>query len=233
MNGRFYRCRPWSRRVSYRRTLAAGAVMLALLVAAELWSYWRGGNFGGWLCWPAILVGAAILTRNGDRRAWARGLGLHPVRADFDRNFPGWLLALLGGSFLLTLGFEALLQGLQIPYEPEQVIQQQLLAATPLQFWSLAVMACLTAPVLEELLFRRILFALLRPLGAIPALGLASLAFGAVHCFLVGLPGLVWMGLIFQLYYLRTRNLAAPMLLHGANNFLNLLLILILKGAGF
>ncbi len=84
-------------------------------------------------------------------------------------------------------------------------------------FMYLAV--CVVTPVVEEVLFRRIIFGGLA--AAVPpfvAVIITSFIFAIVHFFIKGLPALFVMGMAFQLIYLMRKNLFSAILLHALVN---------------
>lgn len=84
----------------------------------------------------------------------------------------------------------------------------------------------LLAPVGEEIVFRRMLYGLLLPLGAVKAVLLTSFLFSIGHFYLVGIPGLFFLGLILQLLYLHSRNLWCPVQVHAVFNALSFVSVL-------
>ena len=83
------------------------------------------------------------------------------------------------------------------------------------------------APLLEELVFRRIIFGwLLKFIGATAAVLLTSLLFGLLHS-VYQLPGLLILALGWQYAYIKSGNLANNVLMHALNNALTLILLLI------
>ena len=91
-----------------------------------------------------------------------------------------------------------------------------------------AVLVALVIPAVEELVFRRLLYGLFRPLGGVVALGLTATLFGCVHFFLLGLPSLIFMGVVFQIAFLTSRNLLVPFMIHMIINGAVLLMLPIL-----
>ena len=77
---------------------------------------------------------------------------------------------------------------------------------------------CLFAPIMEELLFRRIIYGSLVRFGAGFAWFGTALLFSTCHFFIAGLPGLFILALGFQFAYLKYRNLTAAILLHALVN---------------
>ncbi len=86
---------------------------------------------------------------------------------------------------------------------------------------------CVFAPIMEELLFRRIIYGTLFRFGAGTAwLGTAML-FSFCHFFAAGLPGLFILGLVFQFVYLKYRNLTAAIFLHALFNTVSFVAVLL------
>ena len=119
---------------------------------------------------------------------------------------------------------------LTVPYSKEQGLLTLAKSCSSTEFAMLSIFVILVVPVAEELLFRRILFAGLQPLGKTTAwLGTAGV-FAAVHLFLAGLPGLFVIGLGFQWLYCRHKNLAASIFSHGLLNACTVLAVLFSRG---
>lgn len=77
---------------------------------------------------------------------------------------------------------------------------------------------CLLAPFVEELLFRGVGYSLLRPLGAVPAILVVGLAFGAWHGLLVALLILVPFGWLLAYLRERTNSIVPGMIVHALFN---------------
>lgn len=97
-------------------------------------------------------------------------------------------------------------------------------------FWA-CVTACVSAPVLEELLFRGVILeSVRRGWGAVVAVVVSALLFGLIHVQPATVVVGVVAGLIFGLMYLRTSSLFSTIIIHSVNNAIALMLIHI--GAG-
>lgn len=84
-------------------------------------------------------------------------------------------------------------------------------------FMYLAV--CVVTPVVEEVLFRRIIYGMfLKKMPVAVAVFLTSALFAVIHFFIKGLPALFIMGVSFQLIYLTRKNLYSSILLHSLVN---------------
>lgn len=221
---------PWRRGLSWPLLLFAlfatiGAAMLGMTVGGLVGLHGFGVLPTGaslpemlgqsLLAVPCLLGAVAMWPPQGKLAA---KLGIRP---------PGWAdagtallvcVAVLAVGGVLTEGWRALLDRCGIPYQPEQDLLQAIPDASPAVLIALGAVVVVAVPAAEEIFFRRILFGLLRPLGAWRAVLLTSLIFSLVHFFLLGVPALFVMGLGFQLAYLLRRNLAAAMLAHGLVN---------------
>jgi hypothetical protein len=96
------------------------------------------------------------------------------------------------------------------------------------------VVAAVVAPIVEEALFRGVLYQWLRGrLGVLPAILLDGFVFASAHLIsgVAGLwkllPLLFVMGCLLAATFQRTRSLFATMLLHGANNALAIAALLV------
>ncbi len=94
-------------------------------------------------------------------------------------------------------------------------------------FWAFGFMTVFVAPVVEEFLFRGVLYRFLksrlRPLGA---LVLANVVFGLIHFDLSAFLPLCAVGMFFTWAYERTGNIAVPIVCHACLNANTMLLLL-------
>jgi membrane protease YdiL (CAAX protease family) len=151
-------------------------------------------------------------------------------------RFPGWatLLAVIAFvpvwfGILQVAGLVteyALNQGKPIPSNVTELFGPNgLRGIGPAQIALAIVVVAVLVPIVEETLFRGVLYQWLRGhLGVGPAAILSALVFAAAHLLSVGLalwkllPVLFLMGCLLALTFQRTRSLYASMVLHGANN---------------
>jgi membrane protease YdiL (CAAX protease family) len=95
----------------------------------------------------------------------------------------------------------------------------------------LIVAACVVIPVLEETVFRGILYRALRRQWSFAPAALASAAvFALAHLTWIGLAPYLLLGLLFAYLYERSGSLLAPWAAHGAFNGFNLAILLTLYG---
>jgi len=110
--------------------------------------------------------------------------------------------------------WKLLLRSCGIPFAEEQalMILAKNIHGTDLLLFALLV--TIPIPIAEELLFRRILYALLLPAGRNFAVISCAAVFSAVHLYLAGIPGLFVIGAGFQLLCLARKNLAVSIICH-------------------
>ncbi|CAL5229019.1 g12264 [Coccomyxa viridis] len=98
---------------------------------------------------------------------------------------------------------------------------------------SLFTTTAVLAPILEETVFRGFLLTSLSKFMPTPAaVVVSSVAFGAAHLSQRDLPQLVALGILLGFSYVRSRNLATPMLIHGAWNGTVLTVLFLLAASG-
>ncbi len=105
--------------------------------------------------------------------------------------------------------------------EPEMQRMVQLLRESPsiFQLLSIALTALIAAPVVEEILFRGVLYpALSQYWGRTVGILGNSVFFGAIHGNAMSLVSLVFLGALWTLLYQRTQNLLAPIVAHSLFN---------------
>ena len=155
-------------------------------------------------------------------------LGVRHIR----RGDIGIALAGLGMIYawgmLSTPLWNKLLRALELSCETRQCLLTECDNASLPHFLALLALAGALIPIVEELMFRRLLFGLLRPIGKAAAMFATALIFAAAHGFLYGLPALLGLGLVFQWQYLHTGNLLTPMMTHIVYNIISLTLVFLL-----
>ena len=82
------------------------------------------------------------------------------------------------------------------------------------------VSVCIITPIVEEVLFRRLIYGIIQKYSALAAFAGTALIFALVHFFVPGLPGLFILGCGFQFIFLFRKNLACAMLAHAIVNSL-------------
>lgn len=126
-----------------------------------------------------------------------------------------------------SLVWQALLELGGLPAEKQDLIRMFLEVKSP---WLLAVMiilACVGAPLVEELIFRAGIFRFARTrLPRWAALLVPACLFGLLHQNLASFAPLVVLGVLFSLAYERTGRIGTSMIAHGLFNLNSLILIL-------
>lgn len=122
------------------------------------------------------------------------------------------------GSLLITHLWQYLLEVCRIPYAPEQGLIQLVRGAGGGTFMKMLLLTAVAVPLAEELMFRRSLYALLSRAGGPAGFVGSAAVFAAAHGFLLGIPGLFFMGLVFQTLANIRRNLWCSVLCHGLHN---------------
>ncbi len=238
--------RPWRRRLG--APLAVGGIVGTLLI-----TYFGGGVCARYLgmipgmlaasllgsvfllglifFFPAVEISGRGTIRLGrplfppDAAGFREKILCHPPSGrEFRLVVAAWLAVVLGSTVITQL-WRAVLEILGLPFATEQSLVQLARMATPGDFVLLLLLTAGAVPLTEELIFRRCLPELLAPLGPRAALLLGSFIFAAAHGFLLGLPGLFFIGLVFQIVCNATRNLCCSILCHALLNGTVLLLV--------
>lgn len=83
------------------------------------------------------------------------------------------------------------------------------------------VVAAVLAPVVEEIVFRGLLYRWVRErLGVLPGVGISAVLFAVLHGIPGLIPGIIVLGALLAVVYERAGSLWAPILVHGAYNAL-------------
>ena len=212
--------RPWKRAVP--APFLIGAIITALLTSfyggtllAPLTGTLNGLIIGSAVANGLLLGGAFLLVplREGTLR-----LGLRHVGGKELVLCTAALFIMLTGSMLLCFAWQEFLEFFSIPYTKEQGLVQLAKGADLLTLGQLIFLTAVLVPISEELIFRRCLYELLLKFGAPAAMVGTALIFSAAHGFLLGVPGLFFMGLVFQILCNTTRNLGCSIIAHSMLN---------------
>ncbi|MDD2478376.1 MAG: CPBP family intramembrane metalloprotease [Victivallaceae bacterium] len=97
-------------------------------------------------------------------------------------------------------------------------------------FITSALMAVILAPIVEEVVFRRVIFSFASIRQGIPvAFFLTSAVFALIHLDLKNLPGLFVLGMAFQTITLLCRSLYPAVIMHSTNNIIAVTIIYAIK----
>ena len=171
----------------------------------------------------------ASMIRTG-RRSWRAAFGLE--FRDAGRSLRQSLYLYLGLLPLVgfyTLIYVTFLQRIGYPLDTQDVLR--MLSDPDLPLWpqvTLGFMALVSAPVVEELLFRGIALPVAaRHLGVMPAVYLVSFVFAAAHAHPPSFMTLFVLAVGLSLAYLHSGSILLPTLIHAVFNTVSLTAYLI------
>jgi membrane protease YdiL (CAAX protease family) len=173
------------------------------------------------ICW-------AVVTKLGTRGFWA-SLGWHWG----GRSPVFWLLFSAGVIVALVCFSQVAIRFLP---ESQDTAFAELLRSSRQVRVAVAVLATLSAPIVEEVIYRGVLFSALRSrTGVAVAVGLVTMLFAGVHVLQysgawVTISGLIFLSLILTVVRARTRSILPSVTIHFVNNAFFSLLIVANKG---
>ena len=184
----------------------------------------HGGALIGWRLFPAL------------RRSMYADYGAQPPIAPSVPALPwsrvvlyagGTLLVTMPVLIILSLGWTQLLHQLGLPDEPQDLIAVFSNTRSPAVIAGMFVVACVLAPLNEELLFRSGLYRYCRQtLGRGWALAISGICFGALHLNWAAFLPLAALGAIFALVYEATGDIRVPIIAHALFNLNAVLAVL-------
>ena len=184
-----------------------------VLAVAELIFYGAGGAFAWWRL-RAMNVRPFRKLRTSDVRAILTGIGV-------------LMLVRIGTGLLLVLTDQT--KHVQSGFEHFDVKSTVPAITTLSSVLAISTMA-IVAPIVEEAVFRGLLFgALASRLGIAASALITALLFGAVHGDPVLFPTIAALGLITALAYAATANLWVPIILHALNNALGAIFLVMMS----
>ncbi|MDQ5978190.1 MAG: protease family protein [Verrucomicrobiota bacterium] len=155
--------------------------------------------------------------RPGVALPWARLL----------RYAAGTVLIALPLLTLLSLGWTSLLRAVGLPDEPQDLIGIFTQTRSPLVIAGMLAVACVLAPLSEELIFRAGLYRFIRQkLGRWPALLISGACFGILHANWAGFLPLAVLGMLLALAYEATGSIRVPIVAHSLFNLNTILIVL-------
>lgn len=173
------------------------------------------------ICWP-------IVTKMGTRRFWA-SLGWHWA----GRSPLFWVL-FSAGVIVALVGFSQVAVRF-LPESQDTTFAELLRSSTEVRI-AVALMATLSAPIVEEIIYRGVLFSALRSRAGVAAsVVLVTMLFASVHFVQywgawVSISGLVFLSLILTLVRERTGSILPSVMIHFVNNAFFSVLIIANKG---
>jgi membrane protease YdiL (CAAX protease family) len=143
------------------------------------------------------------------------------------RYAAGTLAVALPVLSLVSVGWTFLVEQLGLPATPQDVIAIFANTRSPLVIAAMLLVACVLAPIYEELLFRAGLYRFCRQrLGRGAALIISGVCFGALHGNWAGFLPLAVLGMGLAVAYEATGSIRVAIIAHGLFN-LNTVLVLL------
>ena len=176
----------------------------------------------------ALSCGLLNITGNNCSLQKKIGISMPGVRALKDALLV--LCGLLPAIWAITWHWKYTLKKMEIPFSDQQPILELVNLSQPLHLILLILMSVVIIPVVEELVFRRVLFGQIAQICGFNTSGfITSGIFAFAHGYLAGFPGLFLAGMAFQWFYSKSNNLAANILLHALFNAVSIILIISTK----
>jgi membrane protease YdiL (CAAX protease family) len=184
-----------------------------------------GGALIGWLLFPVL------------RKAWHFDYGVSPPIETPAPPAPSWNKTLLYGAgtvslslpvlLALSTGWAFILKKSGLPDAAQDSIEIFSNAKSPWVIVGMLFVACVLAPVMEELLFRAGLYRFCRQkLGRNNALLISGLLFGAIHGNWAGFVPLAALGMMLALVYEASGSIRVAIVAHAFFNLNTILAIL-------
>jgi len=179
------------------------------------------------LAWPLLRVARGrLFTDYGASAPTTPAVSREPLAKVFVHALSTLVIA-LPLLALVSFGWNALLRAVGLPDDPQDLLAIFSSAHSP---WLLAAMlfvACVLAPVNEELLFRGAIFRFCRQrFGRATALLVSGVLFGALHANWAGFVPLTLLGMLLALAYERTGDIRVSIVAHGLFNLNTTLIVL-------
>ena len=170
--------------------------------------YHYGVAISGLVLEGILLAAVLLIARGMDRRE----LGLRAPRS--------WVtaLGLALGLLIVLVIVEQALESVLHATEEQGLEPTRWDSSRAVPFAANAAVIVLAAPFVEELTFRGLGFAVLRPYGAFAAVAGSAAAFAAGHGLIEGFPALFIFGVAIAVLRLRTQSVFPGMLFHACFN---------------
>lgn len=128
---------------------------------------------------------------------------------------------------LCSLGWTFLLRRLGLPHEPQDLIAVFGAVQSPVVLLAMIAVACVVAPINEELLFRGVIYRGIRQrFGRAPALVASGLLFGLLHANWAGFLPLALLGAALALAYEHSGDIRVPIVAHALFNLNTTIVVL-------
>jgi membrane protease YdiL (CAAX protease family) len=234
------RTRPWTGHDAAFVLLSLGTLFLVMQMAASFIAQYASESVADVVATMqtllfhvvSVLLAFALVTSRGI--TWFDGFGL--TRDDWRRRVAQgalYYLAALPFVTLYALVSALVLHLLNYPAEQQDVIEMLCDAQEPLWFRGYLVMlAIVTAPLVEELLFRGLaLPALAKRFGTSFAVLAVSFLFALIHGNVASLAPLFAFAVALSIAYMQTGSLLVPITMHTLFNGVSLVILLLFRDA--
>jgi uncharacterized protein len=236
--GRQLRARPWTWREA-GFVVAALACVLLLVQTITAAINWLGAVRAGeavmalqtlFFQAAAILVIAATMRARGFTWRSAFGIAPQQVWRNVGLGCLGYVAAMPAVA-LYALVSMAVLKFFGYPVEKQEVIELLCDPSQPLWLRGyLVILAVVTAPVVEELLFRGVVLpAVAKRYAVLPAVILVSVAFSLIHANVAAIAPLFAFACALSLAYVFTGSMMVPIVMHTLFNGVSLVVLLMVK----
>lgn len=185
----------------------------------------QGGMLAGWLLFPRARE--FLYSDYGTAPAPLHRPGLRPSPITDVRAGVATLLVALPVLTAVSLLWVELLRSLGLPDAPQDLIAIFAKTQSPFVIIGMLLVACVLAPLAEEMFFRAGLYRFTRQkLGRAPALLINAVCFGALHASWGAFLPLAALGVIFALAYEATGSIRVPILAHCLFNLNTIVIVL-------
>ncbi len=193
----------------------------------KLLLYGLANYAGAFLGWRVIFPYLAKSWQFGDGRSPSRttraGLGWSEVTG----YAMGTVLVAMPLLVLVSLAWMSLIRVVGLPDQPQDLIALFAQMKSPWIAAGMLLIACVLAPIYEELAFRAGLYRYARQkIGRLPALLISGFCFGALHGNWAGFLPLAVLGMLLALVYEATGSIRVAIVAHGLFNLHTILLVL-------
>jgi membrane protease YdiL (CAAX protease family) len=176
---------------------------------------------------------AFLATAIGLAMAWRR---LQPAGTTSEEQVtPFWYWVVFSACVIVTLFGVTQVLSRFLPQSEDNSFTELLKSSREVRV-AIAVLATFSAPIVEEVIYRGVLFSALRSrTGVAVAVGLVTMLFAGVHVLQysgawVTISGLIFLSLILTVVRARTRSILPSVTIHFVNNAFFSLLIVANKG---
>jgi len=150
----------------------------------------------------------------------------------------GWSAIIITSAWLVTYllqlgGYFSFLESYYGKPPLQEAVQALQTSENTTLLWLIGIVACIGAPLSEEVLFRGYVFPIVKRFTAFwPAALLSGLFFAVIHYNLASLPTLFVMGVLLAVAYEYTRSLWVPIIAHCVFNSATVLSQVIMRAQG-